>query len=58
MIMVRCSEECPPACDFCIHKTRNEQQKEEGTVYCTILHQEMDVGSYCEHFHCFRVKES
>lgn len=46
--MKKCSEECVPACDFCVHF--------DGEGQCELLNTDTSHGDFCEDFHCFKNK--
>ena len=50
--MELCSDDCTMACDFCKFC---DYDKEEEFAFCDKLNKEVQLGSYCEHFYCFRV---
>lgn len=60
-----CSQDCKETgaiCDFCIHYNFNgdEEGSYTGDGYCKLLDIYTDPhdGFDCEHFHCFRIKQS
>ena len=66
-IMILCSKECDPCCDFCIHAIHEEFFLGEkhvvgGPIGCLyhkdLEHQEIaEFCGSCEDFHCFLAKE-
>lgn len=57
--MIKCSEECNAACDFCIYlKTDVDEDGDEMTSgICLITKEHKEFYDMCEEFHCFRSKE-
>jgi hypothetical protein len=66
--MKLCGEGCTPCCDFCIYSIRdiwvdeNGWESDQGPEGCAKYNDEahQDIAfynSFCEDFHCFRIKE-
>lgn len=64
--MKRCSAECHPLCDFCIHYDFNGEPDmgTDGTIaviytgngHCRLHDEHRDPESMCEDFHCTHAK--
>lgn len=55
--MIKCSEECEPLCDFCIHFIEDDKYEVYDDGYCDIDNKPASRCDYCEdNFHCFRVE--
>lgn len=53
--MIKCSEECEPLCDFCIHFIEDDKYEDDG--YCSINNKPVSRCDACEDsFHCFRAE--
>lgn len=61
--MIKCSDDCMPCCDFCIHAIHDEFELNGGTIIggpigCSLhedeRHQEIAENcGFCDDFHCF-----
>lgn len=64
--MVKCSDDCIPCCDFCIHAIHgkleyNGKMIGGGPIGCKKYpdkrHKDIAIGcGYCDDFHCFNAK--
>lgn len=54
--MILCGGSCHQICDFCIYfKMYIEDDLPTGEGYCRKHNKEVELTSYCDDYHCFRV---
>lgn len=54
--MITCDDDCSAACDFCVYFRDGHEITGEYDGVCARTGEETDRSSYCDEFHCFRVK--